>query len=159
MHFFLSSSSENKGQTSVTKVRIFLRTGIVEILESHRNLLGQIANDIVEVETTFEGVVNKEVYVVKNGVLIVTNEYVPVGGNFEVGKTTVFIYSDDVTQIEDSLTPFVVETLAKTRKALEEEVLIEEQKGLKGTKTSSMKTLESEITYLEKILKTIKKMK
>jgi len=159
MHFFLSSSSENKGQTSVTKVRIFLRTGIVEILESHRNLLGQIANDIVEVETTFEGVVNKEIYVVKNGVLIVTNEYVPVGGNFEVGKTTIFIYSDDVTQVEDSLTPFVVETLANTRKALEEEVLIEEQKGVKGTKTSSMNTLESEITYLEKVLKTIKKMK
>ena len=91
MHFFLSSSSENKGQTSVTKVRIFLRTGIVEILEQHQNLIGQIENDIVEVETTFEGVVTRELYVIRNGVLVATNQFAPVGDNFEFGKTSVFI--------------------------------------------------------------------
>ena len=156
MHFFLSSSSENKGQTSVTKVRIFLRTGIVEILEQHQNLIGQIANDIVEVETTFEGVISKELYVIRNGVLVVTNQFAPVGDNFEFGKTSVFIYSDDVTKVQDSLTPFIVQSLVESRKKLDEELVAEALKEVKQMKSAFIKTLESEIAYLEKILKAIK---
>jgi F0F1-type ATP synthase epsilon subunit len=156
MHFFLSSSSENKGQTSVTKVRIFLRTGIVEILEQHQNLIGQIANDIVEVETTFEGVVSRELYVIRNGVLVVTNQFAPVGDNFEFGKTSVFIYSDDVTKVQDSLTPFIVQSLVESRKKLDEELMAEALKEIKQMKSAFIKTLESEIAYLEKVLKAIK---
>ena len=156
MHFFLSSSSENKGQTSVTKVRIFLRTGIVEILEQHQNLIGQIENDIVEVETTFEGVVSRELYVIRNGVLVVTNQFAPVGDNFEIGKTSVFIYSDDVTKVQDSLTPFIVQSLVESRKKLDEELMAEALKEIKQMKSAFIKTLESEIAYLEKVLKAIK---
>ena len=156
MHFFLSSSNENKGQTSVTKVRIFLRTGIVEILEQHQNLIGQIANDIVEVETTFEGVVSRELYVVRNGVLVVTNQFTPVGDNFEFGKTTVFIYSDDVTKVQDSLTPSIMQSLVESRKKLDEALIAETLKEVKQVKSAFIETLESEITYLEKVLKAIK---
>ena len=156
MHFFLSSSSENKGQTSVTKVRIFLRTGIVEILEQHQNLIGQIENDIVEVETTFEGVLSRELYVIRNGVLVVTNQFAPVGDNFEIGKTSVFIYSDDVTKVQDSLTPFIVQSLVESRKKLDEELMAEALKEIKQMKSAFIKTLESEIAYLEKVLKAIK---
>ena len=156
MHFFLSSSNENKGQTSVTKVRIFLRTGIVEILEQHQNLIGQIANDIIEVETTFEGVVSKELYVVRNGVLVVTNQFTPVGDNFEVGKTSVFIYSDDVTKVQDSLTPSIMQSLVESRKKLDEALMAETLKEVKQMKSAFIETLESEIAYLEKVLKAIK---
>jgi hypothetical protein len=156
MHFFLSSSNENKGQTSVTKVRIFLRTGIVEILEQHQNLIGQIANDIIEVETTFEGVVSKELYVVRNGVLVVTNQFTPAGDNFEVGKTSVFIYSDDVTKVQDSLTPSIMQSLVESRKKLDEALMAETLKEVKQMKSAFIETLESEIAYLEKVLKAIK---
>jgi hypothetical protein len=157
MQFFLTSPDYNKTQTNVTKVRVSLKTGIAEILENHQNLMGKVENNVVEIETNFEGRVEKFLFVLQDGVFIVSNDgldpkAVESRGS---GETIIYLYSSRAVEVNSS-TP--VENLIKEEEQKRETVEKESTKKPQG-KSSKTLLVEADILFLEKAITSIKEFK
>ena len=74
MLFLLATPEYNNIQSNTTKVRVHLRNGVAEIFDQHQDLMGKIDNNILEVETNFENKVEKLLFVLQDGVFIVSNQ-------------------------------------------------------------------------------------
>ena len=68
MLFLLATPEYNNVQSNTTKVKVHLRSGVAEILEQHRDLMGKIDNNIVEIETNFENKLEKIWFVLQDAV-------------------------------------------------------------------------------------------
>jgi hypothetical protein len=154
MQFFLTSPDYNKTQTNVTKVRVSLRTGIAEILENHQNLMGKVENNVVEVETNFEGRVEKFLFVLQNGVFIVSNSGLQTDGEQE-GETVVYIYSSRALEINNN-TP--IEGLIKEEEQKRATVETELNTTAKAT-NSTLLLIQADILFLEKAIASVKSFK
>jgi anion-transporting ArsA/GET3 family ATPase len=91
MLFFVSADDYTNLQNNTTKVKVHLNNGIAEILDQHQDLLGQVENDIVEVETFFENRVEKLLFILQNAVFIVSTK--GLGVDREKNKTAVYVYA------------------------------------------------------------------
>ena len=74
MQFVLATPEYNNSQSNTTKVKVHLRNGIAEIFDQHQDLMGKIDNNIIEIETNFENRVEKILFVLQDGVFIVSNQ-------------------------------------------------------------------------------------
>jgi hypothetical protein len=157
MQFFLTSPDYNKTQTNVTKVRVSLKTGIAEILENHQNLMGKVENNVVEIETNFEGRVEKFLFVLQNGVFIVSNDGLDPKATESrgSGETIIYLYSSRAVEVNSS-TP--VENLIKEEEQKRETVEKELSKKTEG-KSSKTLLVEEDILFLEKAITSIKEFK
>jgi hypothetical protein len=112
----LSTPEYNKIQFNTNKVRVHLRTGIVEILNNHLDLLGKIDNDLVEIESNFENKLEKNLYILQSGVFIVSNKGLdPESPNH--GTTTLYIYAKNIRELNSSLSIDELSKQYETKKA------------------------------------------
>ena len=101
MFFLLSAGDYSNLQDNITKVKVHLTNGIAEILESHTDLLGIIDNDIVEVETFFENRLEKSLFVLEQGVFVVSNK--GIGEDRKKNQTVVYVYAKRAEKITANL--------------------------------------------------------
>ena len=65
MLFLLAAPEYNNVQSNTSKVRVHLRTGVAEIFDQHQDLMGKVENNIIEIETNFEGKIEKFVFILQ----------------------------------------------------------------------------------------------
>jgi F0F1-type ATP synthase epsilon subunit len=157
MQFFLTSPDYNKTQTNVTKVRVSLRTGIAEILENHQDLMGKVENNVVEIETNFEGRVEKFLFVLQEGVFIVSNGGLDPNATEkqEIGETVVYLYSSRAIEINNNTS---IEDLIKEEDQKRETVEKQLSTAVPG-RNSQLLLVQADILFLEKAVMRIKEFK
>lgn len=162
MLLFLSTPEYTNTQSNTTKVRVHLTNGIAEIYEKHQDLMGRVENNLIEVETAFENRVEKTLFVVQNGVFVVSTKGLETTA--ENMLTTVYLYARRVRQITQN---FSIDELVKEyeKKQAALDVLIaralEKKEGESITKTlgSKLLLLEEEVEFLKRSITIIKELK
>ena len=101
MLFLLATPEYNNVQSNTTKVSVHLRNGVAEIFDQHQDLMGKVDNNILEIETNFENKVEKLLFVLQDGVFIVSNKGLDV--NSENNETGVYVYAKKVKEITSNL--------------------------------------------------------
>jgi hypothetical protein len=102
MYFLLSTPNFTKVQLNTTKVKVHLRNGIAVILDQHLDLLGRVENDMVEIETNFENKLEKFLYILQDGVFIVSTK--GLDKKSEIKGTHVYVYARRVREVNQGLT-------------------------------------------------------
>jgi len=143
-----STPDYNKIQLNTTKVRVHLRTGIVEIFNQHQDLLGKIENDLVELESNFENKLEKSFFILQDAVFIVSNK--GLDSTSEYQGTTVYIYAKNVREFNSSLS---IDELSKQYEIKKMELDRENQK----LGDSNDQILKSKVSLLEDDVKFLAK--
>ena len=158
MLFLLATPEYNNVQSNTTKVKVHLRTGVAEILEQHRDLMGKIENNIVEIETNFENKLEKIWFVLQDAVFIVSNQK-----TVENTGTGVYIYAKRVKEINSSVS---IDDLSKqydqkiTLWEAEKQILAEQNVLLTdSTKNSKLVLIQEEVEFLKKVMAVVKEFK
>jgi len=169
MLFSLSSLEYNNTQLNTTKVTVHLRNGVAEILNQHQDLIGQIDNDIVEIETLFENKIEKTLFVVQRAVVVVSKKRLD--STLETKETSVYVYAKRAQEINSS---FSIDEISKELQLKSSQLAlnVEEQREIFQKKTMEKKDsansqnplvsapmllLEEDIDFLKKILLVAKK--
>jgi len=166
MLFLLATPEYNNVQSNTTKVKVHLRSGVAEILEQHRDLMGKIDNNIVEIETNFENKIEKIWFVLQDAVFIVSNQKSnSTTSAFENTGTGVYIYAKRVKEISSKTS---LEQISKEYETKKERLEKEEQKAFEGSKepisynritNSKLYLLKEEVDFLKKVIVTLKETK
>ena len=164
MLFLLATPEYNNVQSNTTKVKVHLRSGVAEILEQHRDLMGKIDNNIVEIETNFENKLEKIWFVLQDAVFIVSNQKTNSGNSaFENNGTGVYIYAKRVKEINSSISMDELLKQYEQKKSLYE---IEKQKLIDqnieiydSTKNSNLVVIKEEVDFFEKVISVVKEFK
>ncbi len=158
MLFLLATPEYNNVQSNTTKVKVHLRSGVAEIFEQHRDLMGKIDNNIVEIETNFENKLEKIWFVLQDAVFIVSNEK-----TVENNGTGVYVYAKRVKEINSNIS---VDELSKQydQKVMllesEKQVLSDQNIDLKdSTKNSKVLLIQEELDFLKKVISVVKEFK
>jgi archaellum component FlaC len=159
MLFLLATPEYNNIQSNTTKVRVHLRNGVAEIFDQHQDLMGKIDNNILEVETNFENKVEKLLFVLQDGVFIVSNQGLDV--NSENKGTGIYVYAKKVKEITSSVS---VEDVSKEYEEKKVSLEIENQKlgaSEEADKAINSKifVLKDEVEFLEKVVTVVKDLK
>ena len=158
MLFLLNTPEYTNVQSNTTKVKVHLRNGIAEIFDQHQDLMGKIDNNIIEVETNFENRIEKILFVLQDGVFIVSNQGLE--GTLEYKGTGVYVYAKKVLEISSNLS---LDDLAKKyeQKKLELDTQKEKvnEKEVNKALDSKILLLQDEAEFLRKSLLTIKELK
>jgi hypothetical protein len=99
MLFFLATPEYNKSQSNTTRIKVHLKNGVAEIYEQHQDLIGKIENNLVEIETNFENKIEKLLFVVQDGVFVVSNK----GLDSDSKGTAIYLYAKKVREIGPNL--------------------------------------------------------
>jgi hypothetical protein len=164
MLFLLATPEYNNVQSNTTKVKVHLRSGVAEILEQHRDLMGKIDNNIVEIETNFENKLEKIWFVLQDAVFIVSNQKTADSTSaFENVGTGVYIYAKRVKEINSSVS---LEELSKQYEQKSNLYDVEKQKLLDQnidindqTKNSNLLIINEEVEFLRKVISVVKEFK
>jgi F0F1-type ATP synthase epsilon subunit len=163
MQFFLATPDDiKKSLSNVNRIKIHLTTGLVEILDKHQDLLGQIRTDLVEVENNDENKIEKLKFVVQDAVVIVSNK--SLNNDDIVSQTGIYIYTKRVLELTSNLS---LEEFSK--KVEQNSIKLENEKqilndtnitltNLKKTKTKIF-LLEDDIEFDKKVLSFLKDLK
>ena len=158
MLFLLATPEYNNVQSNTTKVKVHLRSGVAEIFEQHRDLMGKIDNNIVEIETNFENKLEKIWFVLQDAVFIVSNEKTT-----ENNGTGVYIYAKRVKEINSSIS---IEELSKQydqKLSLfesEKQKLVDQNIDITDvTKNSKLLLIQEEVDFLKKVISVVKDFK
>jgi hypothetical protein len=167
MFFSISSSDYNKTLANITRVKVHLRTGIIEVLDNHQDLLGNVENDFVEVETISDNKKESFSFVLQEGIFIVSTKGLEEEPAKRLG-TTIYIYARRIEELNSqfSFDAIVKEYEEKLRKT--EELRQQQKKFLEFAKENpesnlqfisgtKLALLESEVKFLEKLLTIQKK--
>lgn len=107
MHFHLATPQEvKKILFNVSKLKIYLTTGIIEVLDKHQDLLGKIGVDLLEVDVNEDTKSEKLKFVIQTGVVVVSNKgippetFPPQASNI---ITTTYIYGKRIVEITSNL--------------------------------------------------------
>lgn len=159
MFFIVSTSSSTKTLANVTRVKVYLKNGAIEIFDGHQHLMG-IVDDLVEVETLTDNKVIKFSFVLQQAVFIVS----PQGLENSKGIQGTSLYFS-ARRFED-LSEFSLENI---RKEYQEKVREAENQRAKQNlfegfaienpespvqffSGAKLSTLENEVQFLEKVL-------
>jgi len=164
MLFLLATPEYNNVQSNTTKVKVHLRSGVAEILEQHRDLMGKIDNNIVEIETNFENKLEKIWFVLQDAVFIVSNQKTADSTSaFENVGTGVYIYAKRVKEINSSVS---IDELLKQYEQKSNLYEVEKQKLLDQnidiadqTKNSNLLIINEEVEFLKKVISVVKEFK
>jgi F0F1-type ATP synthase epsilon subunit len=154
MLFLLATPEYTNAQSNVTKIRVHLRTGVAEIFDQHQDLMGKIENNLIEIETNFEGKVDKTILIVQDAVFIVSNQ--GLDADAEVTGTSVYVYAKRALEVNSSLT---VDKVNKDYEAkqLEIETTIANTSGM--GKDSKVLLLEGDVEFFKKSVGIVKVLK
>lgn len=120
MFFQVTNLEENTTQGNVTKVTASLRTGVIEVLEGHIDMMGRIDDDILVSESTIEGRVVKKEFLIRKGVLVVSNG----GLTSEAPKGTyILVHSKEMVELtgnrDEKIIEQLIQKLDKKKKELD----------------------------------------
>jgi hypothetical protein len=158
MLFLLATPEYNNVQSNTTKVKVHLRSGVAEIFDQHRDLMGKIDNNIVEIETNFENKLEKIWFVLQDAVFIVSNEKT----TDNVG-TGVYVYAKRVKEINsavsiDELSKQYDQKLSLVER--EKQILVDQNIDIKDpTKNSKVLLIQEELDFLQKVISVVKEFK
>jgi len=159
MQFLLATPEYNNTQSNTTKVRVHLRNGIAEIFDQHQDLMGKVDNNIIEVETNFENRIEKILFVLQDGVFIVSNQ--GLDATSENKGTGVYVYAKRVREITSNIS---LDEVTKQYEQKKSELELENQK-LTGNETedkvvnSKIFVLKDETEFLKKVFLVVKDLK
>jgi len=164
MLFLLATPEYNNVQSNTTKVKVHLRSGVAEILEQHRDLMGKIDNNIVEIETNFENKLEKIWFVLQDAVFIVSNQKSNASTSaFENNGTGVYIYAKRVKEINSNIS---IDELTKQYEQknssyeLEKQKLIDQNIDITDqTKNSNLLIIKEEVDFFKKVISVVKEFK
>lgn len=158
MLFLLATPEYNNVQSNTTKVKVHLRSGVAEIFEQHRDLMGKIDNNIVEIETNFENKLEKIWFVLQDAVFIVSNEK-----TVENTGTGVYVYAKRVKEINSGISLDELSKQYDQKVSLlerEKQLLNEQNIDLKdSTKNSKVLLIQEEVEFLQKVISVVKEFK
>jgi len=159
MQFVLATPEYNNSQSNTTKVRVHLRNGIAEIFDQHQDLMGKIDNNIIEVETNFENRIEKILFVLQDGVFIVSNQGLE--ANAEIKGTSIYVYAKRVREINSTVS---LEEISKQyeQKKLDFETETQKLTGNEATDkviNSKIFVLKDEVEFLKKVFLVVKELK
>nr|AYO28659.1 ATP synthase CF1 epsilon subunit [Neotessella volvocina] len=150
MQFSLIGSEFNYGQLNASKVKVYLRTGCVEILEQHQDLLGKIENDVIEIESNNENQKEIKRFILQEAVFVVSTIKPEVNGS----KTAVSVYSTGVKELNNELNLDAVIKEYEEKKGLLEALTdlrkAEENKTKQQSMDSTILLLKSEVEFLRR---------
>lgn len=163
MQFFLATPDDiKKSLSNVNRIKIHLTTGLIEILDKHQDLLGQIRTDLVEVENNDENKIEKIRFIVQDAVVIVSNK--GLNNDNTLSETGTYIYTKRVLELTSNL------SLDEFSKKIEQNsIKLENEKqvlsdpnitliNLKKTKTKIF-LLEDDLEFDKKVLSFLKDLK
>ena len=159
MQFLLATPEYNNTQSNTTKVKVHLRNGIAEIFDQHQDLMGKVDNNIIEVETNFENRIEKILFVLQDGVFIVSNQ--GLDATSENKGTGVYVYAKRVREITSNIP---LDEVTKQYEQKKSELELENQK-LTGNETedkvvnSKIFVLKDETEFLKKVFLVVKDLK
>ena len=159
MQFVLATPEYNNSQSNTTKVRVHLRNGIAEIFDQHQDLMGKIDNNIIEVETNFENRFEKVLFVLQDGVFIVSNQ--GLDATAETKGTSIYVYAKRAREISSNIS---VEEISKQYEQ-KKSILDAETQKLTGNEStdkvinSKIFVLKDETAFLQKVLTVVKELK
>jgi F0F1-type ATP synthase epsilon subunit len=159
MQFLLATPEYNNTQSNTTKVKVHLRNGIAEIFDQHQDLMGKVDNNIIEVETNFENRIEKILFVLQDGVFIVSNQ--GLDATSENKGTGVYVYAKRVREITSNIS---LDEVTKQYEQKKSELELENQK-LTGNETedkvinSKIFVLKDETEFLKKVFLVVKDLK
>ncbi len=164
MLFLLATPEYNNVQSNTTKVKVHLRSGVAEILEQHRDLMGKIDNNIVEIETNFENKLEKIWFVLQDAVFIVSNQKSNSATSaFENNGTGVYIYAKRVKEINSSIS---IDELSKQYEQKNSLYEVEKQKLIDQnieitdqTKNSNLLIIKEDVEFFKKVIAVVKEFK
>ena len=164
MLFLLATPEYNNVQSNTTKVKVHLRSGVAEILEQHRDLMGKIDNNIVEIETNFENKLEKIWFVLQDAVFIVSNQKAGASASaFENTGTGVYIYAKRVKEINSGISMDELSKQYEQKKSLydvEKQKLSDQNIEITDqTKNSNLLIIKEEVEFLEKVISVVKEFK
>lgn len=164
MFFLLSTPDFTKLQSNTTKVKVHLRNGIAEIFDQHQDLLGRVENDLLEIETNFENKIEKFLYILQDGVFIVSTK--GLDKNSEMKGTGVYVYARRVREVNQNLS---IEEITKQYEqknlSLEKEIENLEKKQEEKSKSqllllnSRTLLLKEEVEFLRRVIVILKNFK
>ena len=158
MLFLLATPEYNNVQSNTTKVRVHLRSGVAEIFEQHRDLMGKIDNNIVEIETNFENKLEKIWFVLQDAVFIVSNQKTS-----DNTGTGVYVYAKRVKEINSGISVEEVSKQYDMKVSLfetEKQELITQNIDITDpTKNSKLLLIQEEVEFLKKVISVIKEFK
>jgi hypothetical protein len=96
MEFKLITAESTHTIFNVTKVKGYLKNGVVDILENHEYLMGLIHNNLVEIESSEELLTQKnrkDFFTLQNGIFIVARADSQNG--IKKRETTICVYAKD----------------------------------------------------------------
>lgn len=157
MLFFLATPEYNNVQSNTTKVKVYLKNGVAEILDQHQDLMGRVDNNIVEIESNLE----KSLFILQDAVFVVSTKGLDKAS--EVKGTGVYIYARRAKEIKANLS---LEEITKEydKKVTEIEEVTKSLGELTITSSklqlnSKLILLKDEATFLKKVLVTVKELK
>jgi F0F1-type ATP synthase epsilon subunit len=110
MFFQVTNLEENNTQGNVTKVSASLRTGVIEVLEGHIDMIGRIDDDILVSESIVEGRVVKKEFLIRKGVLVVSNG----GLSSDAPKGTyVLVHAKEMVELTGNRSEKMIDDLAQ----------------------------------------------
>jgi len=159
MQFLLATPEYNNIQSNTTKVKVHLRNGVAEVFDQHQDLMGKIENNIIEIETNFENRVEKTLFVLQDGVFIVSNQ--GLDASTENKGTSVYVYAKRAKEIASNIS---LEEISKQYEQKKLDLETETQK-LTGNATSDkvinskVFLLKDEVEFYKKVFLVVKDMK
>ena len=98
----VQTSEGTKIISNVIKVKVCLKNGAAEIYDSHIDLMGTIENNLVEIYHRLDGKDVKAVFMIGNGVIVVSNK--GLDSKEEEKGTFVAVLGDKSREITESVT-------------------------------------------------------
>lgn len=159
MQFLLATPEYNNIQSNTTKVKVHLRNGVAEVFDQHQDLMGKIENNIIEIETNFENRIEKTLFVLQDGVFIVSNQ--GLDASTENKGTSVYVYAKRAKEIASNIS---LEEISKQYEQKKLDLETETQK-LTGNATSDkvinskVFLLKDEVEFYKKVFLVVKDIK
>jgi len=159
MQFLLATPEYNNVQSNTTKVKVHLRNGVAEVFDQHQDLMGKIDNNIIEIETNFENRIEKTLFVLQDGVFIVSNQ--GLDASTENKGTSVYVYAKRAKEIASNIS---LEEISKQYEQKKLDLETETQK-LTGNATSDkvinskVFLLKDEVEFYKKVFLVVKDIK
>jgi hypothetical protein len=161
MFFSLSTPEYNTFQSNTTKVRANLCTGVVEILDKHQDLIGNMDLNLLEIETNFENKIEKMVFLIQEAILLVSTK--GLDKTDERIGTRVYLYAKKAVELTGSLS---LEENIKQMEQKKNEVEKEEQRLADPANANIFSSIrcrlglvQDELAFYEKLVEIIKQRK
>ena len=151
MKFSLATPEDTKKVlANATKVKAHLTTGIVEILDKHQDLLGQVSINLLEVESNDDNKSEKFKFILQDGVVIVSTKGLKSPtGPAQLPETGVYVYAKRIIEVNSSIS---IEDLSK--KVEQKSKKLETEKSeLADASSANMAKIRARVLYLEDELK------